>query len=76
MEDPVGRVTEADLDEAAVYIIQQLNRVLFVEDVKKALGYLGGHRLRAAVNIAGQTYQIPRLERERIYRSLKENPRT
>ncbi len=72
----MGRVTETDLDEAAVYIIRRLNRVLFVEDVKKALGYLGGANLRAAVNIAGQTYQIPRVERERIYRSLKENPQT
>ncbi len=73
----MGRVTETDLDEAAVYIIRRLNRVLFVEDVKKSLADPKSRLLRSKVEYAGRTYQIPTEERDRILRVLKEeNPRT
>ena len=69
-------VTENDLDEAAVYIIRRLNRILFVEDTKKALDDPKRRVLRSKVEYAGRTYQIPTEERDRIFRSLKENPQT
>ena len=73
----MGRVTEDDLDEAAVYIIRRLNRILFVEDTKKALADPKRRVLRSKVEYAGRTYQIPAEERDRICRALKEeNPQT
>ena len=66
----MGGVTEKDLDEAAVYIIRRLNRILFVEDVKKTLA--DPRLLHSKVEVSARTYQIPAEERDRIFRELRQ----